>query len=368
MSDLKIVVPDNFKEFGEKVNNHIKLIRNVNDNFLIDAQFVRFNNGEGKVVLNESIRDKDLYILSDVSNYDVSYNFYGRKNYMSPSEHFQDIKRILSAECGHASKRTVIMPYLYESRQDKKDSRESLDCAMALKELEHLGVNEIVTCDVHNKGVFNAVPNLAFENMYLSDMLILDLLTKEHIDNFDNIICISPDEGAMKRARFFADLLGNSDIGSFYKQRDYTKIIDGKNPIKYHRFLGPSDIQGKYAIVVDDMIDSGGSILDTARSLKKLGVEKIYLMVTFAFFSKGISEFDEYYNNGIIDRVYASNVSYVPNEIKNKEWFRSVDCSFKLANLINELNYGHSINELITCKTDTAVKIKKLRRKYEERK
>lgn len=365
MRDLKIIVPDNFKEFGEKVNDHIKEIRNTNDNYLVDIDLVRFNNGEGKAVIKETIRDKDLYILSDVSNYDIWYNYYGRRHYMSPDEHFQDIKRILSAECGHASKRTIIMPYLYESRQDKKDSRESLDCATSLKELECMGVNEIVTCDVHNKGVMNAVPSMAFENMYLGDMLILDLLTHEEIDDFGKIICISPDEGAMKRARFFSELLGNVQIGSFYKQRDYTKVIDGKNPIVDHRFLGPSDMEGKYAIVVDDMIASGGSILDTADALKKLGVKKIYLMVTFALFTSGIDKFTEYYKKGIIDRVYASNVCYVPDNIKKEEWFKSVDCSYKIANLISELNYGHSIGELINCKTDTAVKIEKLRDKRE---
>lgn len=361
MSNLKIIVPDNFKEFGEKVNEHIREIRKSNDNYLVDVNLVRFNNGEGKVVINESIRDVDLYIMSDVSNYDTSYKVYGRTHYMCPDEHFMDIKRILSAECGHAAKRTIIMPYLYESRQDKKDSRESLDCAMALRSLEHMGANEIITCDVHNRGIVNAVPNMAFENVYLGDRLILDLLTNEEITDFSKMICISPDEGAMKRARFFSDLLGGVPIGSFYKQRDYTKIVDGKNPIIDHRFLGPSDMQGRYAIVVDDMIASGGSILDTAKSLKKLGVEKIYLMVTFALFTSGIDKFQEYYDKGIIDRVYAANVSYVPDEYKNLEWFKSVDCSYKIANLISELNYGHSIGELISCETNTAVKIRKLR-------
>ena len=367
MSELKIIVPDNFRDFGDKVNEHIKRIRNTDENFIVDTQFVRFNNGEGKVVIKESIRDKDLYILSDVSNYDIYYKSYGRRHYLGPDEHFQDIKRILSAECGHATKRTVIMPYLYESRQDKKDSRESLDCAMSLKELEYMGVNEIITCDVHNKSVFNAVPSMAFENLYLSDMLILDFLEKEEITDFSKIICISPDEGAMKRARFFSELLGNAPIGSFYKQRDYTRVVRGSNPIVDHRFLGPSDMEGKYAIVVDDMIASGGSILDTALSLKKLGVKRVYLMVTFALFTSGIKKFDEYFQSGIIDRVYASNVSYVPKKYQDKEWFKYVDCSYKIANLINEVNYGHSIGEYINCKTDTAVKIKKLRKEYEKR-
>lgn len=350
MNELKIIVPKNYQEFGENVNYHINNLRQTDKRYLIDTDFIRFNNGEGKVVIRESIRDKDLYILSDVSNYDVSYQAYGRTHYMLPDEHLQDIKRILSAECGHASKRTAIMPYLYSSRQDKKDSRESLDCAVALQELANLGVNEIVTCDIHNKAVMNAIPNLAFENVYLTDMILNDLLDKELIDNFENIICISPDEGAMKRARFFSELLGNVDVGSFYKQRDYSVVIDGKNPIKEHKFLGPNDLSGKDALVVDDMIASGGSILDTAKLLKSIGTERIFLVVTFALFTSGTEKFEEAYQKGYFDRVYATNASYIPESIKNKEWFHLVDCSPRVAEIISELNYGHSIGELINGK------------------
>lgn len=362
VAELNIIVADNFADFGKKVNQHINEIRNTDIDYIIPVKLMRFNNGEGKVVITKSIRDKDLYILSDVSNYNISYKFFGKDHYMGPDEHFQDIKRILSAECGHASKRTIIMPYLYQSRQDKKDSRESLDCANALQELSYMGANEIITCDVHNKGVMNAVPNMAFENMYLGDMMILDLLANEKISDFNNLMCISPDEGAMKRARFFSELLGNVQIGSFYKQRDYTKLIDGKHPIVDHRFLGPSNMEGKTCIIVDDMIASGSSILDTAKLLKKLGVSKIYLMVTFSLFTNGCDKFDEYYKQGIIDRVYASNVSYVPEEIVNKEWFKLVDCSYKMAVLINDLNYGKSVGDLINYREDVSLKIKKLRR------
>ena len=364
--DLKIIVPENFREFGENVNKHIRELRDVSSNFLVPVDLVRFNNGEGKAVIRESIRDKDLYILSDVSNYDVSYMSHGRVHYMGPDEHFMDIKRILSAECEHAAKRTIIMPYMYQSRQDKKDSRESLDCAIALKELANMKANEIITCDIHNRAIANAIPNMAFESMQLGDMLLFDLLITEQITDFSKFVCIAPDEGAMKRARFFSGMLGSTPIGSFYKQRDYTKIVNGKNPIVAHGFVGPSDITGMYAIVSDDMIASGGSILDTAEALKKLGVERIYLIVTFALFTEGVDKFNDYFVRGIIDRVYASNVSYVPQYIKNMEWFKSVDCSYKIANLINELNYGNSIGDLIDGRTETAVKIKKLRRKYEK--
>ena len=368
MKDLKIIVPENFMDFGEKVNAHINKLRKTNKNYLVNTELVRFGNGEGKAVIKETIRDKDLYIMSDVSNYDVSYNFYGRKHYMSPDEHFMDIKRILSAECGHADKRTVIMPYLYESRQDKKDNRESLDCGFSLSELVNMGANEIITCDVHNRGVMNAVHSTSFESVYLGDMLLMDLITNEECVDFDRYICVSPDEGAQGRARLFSELLGSEAFGYFYKKRDYTKVVDGKNPIMEHKFLGPSDLSGKYAIIVDDMIASGGSILDSALALKKLGVEKIYLVVSFALFTEGADKFNEYYHRGIIDRVYASNVSYVPNEYKYLPWFKSVDCSYKIANIINELNRGRSVGDLITgSKTDTAVKIKKLRREYEKK-
>lgn len=362
MKDLKIIVPDNFLEFGKKVNSHINNIRKTDTNYLVETDLIRFNNGEGKAIIKNSIRDKDLYILTDVSNYDISYNSHGRIHYMSPDEHFQDIKRILSAECGHASKRTVIMPYLYQSRQDKKDTRESLDCAIALQELANMGTDEIITCDVHNKGIMNAVPNMAFENVYLSDVMILDMLMNENITKTENIICISPDEGAMKKARFFSEILGNVAVGSFYKQRDYTKVVDGRNPIVEHKFLGPDNLSGKTAIIIDDMIASGGSIIETANSLKKLGAEKVFLVVTFALFTNGVERFDECYQKGIINKVYATNVSYVPEEYKNREWFKSVDCSLRIAYLINELNYGRSIGELINSKEDVIVKIRSLRR------
>ncbi len=366
MNDLKIIVPENFREFGEKVNEHINTIRGTDSNYLVDIDLIRFNNGEGKAVINESIRDKDLYIMSDVTNYDISYKFFGRNHYMSPDEHFTDIIRILSAECGHASKRTLILPYLYESRQDKKDGRESLDCGYALEELVNMGANEIITCDVHNRGVMNAVHRTSFESVLLSDMLLLDLLKNEEEVDLDKYVIISPDEGAQRRARLFSELLGGNEFGHFYKQRDYTKVVDGKNPIVAHKYSGSSDLKGRHAIIVDDMIASGGSILDSALTLKKLGVEKIYLVVTFALFTEGAEKFNDYYRNGIIDRVYATNASYIPKEYKCLKWFKSVDCSYKIANIINELNYGRSISDLITgSKTDTAVKIKKLRKDHE---
>ena len=362
MKELKIIVPDNFKEFGERVNAHINKMRNTDCSYIISADLLRFNNGEGKCVISESIRDKDLYILTDVSNYGVTYKFRGKEHRMAPDEHFMDILRILSAECGHANKRTLIMPYLYGSRQDRKEARESLDCAMALQWLVNMGVNEIVTCDVHNKGVMNAVPTTAFENMYLTDVMLEAWLMKENIYDFENIICISPDEGAMKRARFFSEVLDDAKVGSFYKFRSQN-ISDGNAKIREHRFLGnQDDLYGKIAVVTDDMIDTGGSILDTARQLKELGVAKVYLMVTFAFFSRGIDKFNKYYECGYFDKVYATNLAYVPKEIQDMPWFESVDCSYSIANIINELNMGRSIGETIKGRDAVLTKVRQIRR------
>jgi len=363
MKDLKIVVPENFYEFGSKVNAHLQKMRETDEDFIINQKLYRFNNGEGKCVLYESIRDKDVYILSDVSNDSVSYKLRGCDHRVGPDEHFMDIIRILSAECGHASKRTLIMPYLYSSRQDRKESRESLDCATALQLLVNMGVDEIVTCDVHNKGVMNAVPTTPFENMYLTDTMLTEWLIRENIFDFDKIICISPDEGAMKRARFFSEVLDNASVGAFYKYRSQ-QILDGSAQIREHRFLGKTDdLIGKTAVVTDDMIDTGGSILDTAKQLKELGVEKVYLMATFAFFSKGVDKFDEYYNKGYFDKVYSTNLVYVSDEVMNKPWFESVDCSLNVAYVINELNYGRSIGEVIKGRDAVLTKVRSVRKK-----
>lgn len=361
MKELKIIVPENCKEFGEMVCKHIKDIRGGGEDYIISVKNIRFNNGEGKCVIDESIRDKDLYILSDVTNDSVVYKMRGCEHRMGPDEHFMDIVRILSAECGHASKRTLIMPYLYSSRQDRKEARESLDCATSLQWLVSMGVNEIVTCDVHNKGVMNAIPFVPFENMYLTDTMLEAWLTRENILDKEDIICISPDEGAMKRARFFSEVLDNASMGSFYKYRSQ-QITDGNGQIKEHRFLGDADdLIGRTAIVTDDMIDTGGSILDTAKQLKELGADKVYLMATFAFFSKGIEKFNKYYECGYFDKVYSTNLVYVSSEVKNQPWFELVDCSYNIAYIISELNYGRSIGEVIKGRDDVLRKVRKIR-------
>lgn len=359
---LKLVVPKNFIEFGKRVNNHINLIRGTENNYIVDMKLVRFNNGEGKCVLEESVRNQDVYIMTDIGNYDITYKAQRGVQHMMPDEHYQDLKRIISSIGGHAFHMTVIMPLLYQSRQDKRTSRESLDCAMALQELERYNIGELVTFDAHNPMVSNAIPNkMTFSNGYATSDLIISMLQNEDID-LSKLFIVSPDEGARSKAKFLADILGGIKYGNFDKRRDYTKIEDGKNPIVYHEFIGPSDLTGLDIIVIDDMIASGGSLIDTAKQLKEKGAEHIYLMTTFSLFTKGIDEFNDAYNKGLFNKLYSTNLTYVPDEYKNMPWFHSVDCSKKVANIIHNLNEGISIRSLLNGKEETAIKIKSLKR------
>ena len=362
MSDLKLIVPDNFLSVGKKINENINKMKGTSENYIIKPNLVRFNNGEGKCLLNESIRGKDVYIFTDVSNYSISYEAQMEKHYMMPDEHFQDLKRIINATCGHAKKITVVMPYLYQSRQDKRTGRESLDLAMALVELSNLGVSELITADVHNKSACDhASLKMPVDNFYCSDDIILNLVQKEYL-NFENSMIGSPDFGAIPRANFYASILGGLPLGIFYKQRDYSQIMQGSNPILNHKFLYEGDVKDKDVIIVDDMIASGGSILDSAKQIKEKGVKRIFLVATFGLFTKGYKIFDDAYEAGIFDKVYATNLNYVPEEIKNKEWFEEVDCSMKLANIICNINEGISIEKLLNAKDETVEKIKKLKK------
>ncbi len=356
---LRLIVLDNCKEFGELVNNHIKELRGVDTNYIVPVVTPRFNNGEGKGQILESIRGKDVYIISDIGNHGITYKSHGYVMHMSPDEHFQDIKRIIGAMMGHASSIKVIMPLLYESRQDKRESRESLDCAINLQELERLGVDEIITFDAHNPGVQNAVPLLPFSNLFPTRTALYDFVSNEKV-NLDNIVVVGPDLGSSKRAKFYANIL-DCPLGLCYKERDYTKVEDGLNKIKIHKYIG-EDVNGKNVIIVDDMIDSGSSILDTAKMMKEKGAENVYLMVTFSFFSKGIEKFEEFYKNGYFKKVYSTNVSYIKPELKDKEWFHSVDCSKDLALVINSLNYKQSITPFMNGKKEL---VKSLRTKHQ---
>lgn len=365
MEDLRIIVPENIKEVGLKVNSHIKAIRNTSHDYLMEPNLVRFSNGEGKAVLPNSVREQDVYVLTDVGNYDVTYKTIRGTHHMMPDEHCQDLKRIINAMNGHAKKITLVMPMLYGSRQDKRsdDLRESLDCAMFLQDMKKCGVKEIVSFDIHNPIVANAIPDMPLSNAYATGELLVSMLTSEEI-NLNNLFIVGPDGGARNKAKFVADILGGTRYGNFDKRRDYSKIVDGGSPIEYHEFVGPDRLDCTDIIVVDDMIASGTSLLDTARQLKERGARRIYLMTTFALFTKGVDEFDKAYEEGLFDRVYSTNLSYVPLEYKEKEWYRDVDLSYKIANIIINLNEGKSIKELLSGKNTTAEKVKKIGSKF----
>ena len=359
---LKLIIAPNFRDFGERVNNKIRLIRNTNENYIVDLDLVRFANGEGKAVLNESVRDKDVYILTDVGNYGETYKLRGKTQRMTPDEHFQDIKRILSAMGGHASRVSIISPYLYQSRQDKRSNGESLDCSMALRELENYNISELATIDAHNPAVGNATPaKMTFSNGYVTGDMIISLLKNEDI-NIDQLFICAPDEGAISRTKFLADILGNTKYGNFSKRRDYSVLDNGKHPIARHEFIGPKRLDGYDVIIVDDMIASGGSLIDSSKQLKELGARHIYLMTTFALFTEGTKVFEQAYDNQIFDRLYSTNLSYVPPKILRSKWFKSVDCSDKIARIIDNMNKGESIHQLLKGTEDTANKVKQLQK------
>ena len=360
-NNLRLIVPDNFIEVGNRINDNINTIKKTEQNYIVRPNLVRFNNGEGKCTFEDSIRGKDVYILSDVSNYSITYKCQIGTHHMMPDEHFQDIKRMINATCAHAKRMTVIMPYMYQSRQDKRNGRESLDLAMALGELKHYGVSEIITADVHNKAACdNASPNIPIDNFYCSDDIILELIKNEKF-KFNNSMVVSPDFGAIPRANFYASILGGIPLGVFYKQRDYSNVEEGLNPIKKHKFLFEGDITGKDVIIVDDMIATGGSILDSAKQLKENKAGRVFLVATFGLFTKGYEIFDEAYKKRAFDRLYVTNLNYVPQEIKNKPWFKEVDCSMKLANIICNINEDKHIGNLLNAKKETVEKIKTLR-------
>ena len=310
----------------------------------------------------KGIKEYQMYIDNKSTNYSVKYKCQVGVHHMMPDEHFQDIKRIISSMDGHAKKVTLIMPLLYQSRQDKRTFRESLDCAMALQELERFGVRELVTFDAHNLMVANAIPNrMTFSNGYATSDLVISMLMNEDID-INKLFIVSPDEGARAKAKFLADILGGIKYGNFDKRRDYTKIEDGKNPIVYHEFIGPDRLDGMDVVIIDDMIATGGSLLDTVAQIKDKGAEHIYLMSTFSLFTNGIEDFDKAFDEGVFNRLYSTNLTYVPLEYQLAPWFHSVDCSNRVANIINHLHCGESIRSLLNGKEETAKKIKSLKK------
>ena len=317
------------------------------DSYLLNAKVPRFGSGEAKGMILESVRGTDLYLLVDVCNYSLTYSLCGHENHMSPDDHYQDLKRIIAAVGGKARRITVIMPFLYESRQHKRTSRESLDCALALQELVKMGVDNIITFDAHDPRVQNAIPLHGFETVQPAYQFIKGLLhnVKDLTIDSDHMMVISPDEGGMKRAIYVANVLG-LDMGMFYKRRDYTKIVNGRNPIVAHEFLG-SNVEGKDVIIIDDMISSGESMIETAAALKERKAKRIFVFSTFGLFTNGLDRFDKAHAEGIIDKVLTTNLVYQSPELLDREWYINCDMSKYIAYIIDTLNHDSSISDLL---------------------
>ena len=375
VGSLGIIALKGCQELGEKVDQYLVDWRTERENehkdslafkgyqrssYLLQAKVPRFGSGEAKGIIEESVRGKDLYLMVDVCNYSQTYSLCGMVNHMSPDDHYQDLKRVIAAAGGKARRINVIMPFLYESRQHKRSGRESLDCALALEELVDMGVENIITFDAHDPRVQNAIPLKGFETVQPIYQFIKYLLKNEkelEIDS-DHMMVISPDEGGMSRAVFFSNVLG-LDMGMFYKRRDYTRIVNGRNPIVAHEFLG-SSVEGKDVLIIDDMISSGESMLDVAKELKSRKARKVFVCATFGLFTNGLQKFDEYYENGLIDRVLTTNLVYQTPELLSRPYYISVDMSKYIALIIDNLNHDASLSELL----NPTGRINKLLAKY----
>ena len=370
--DLAILALDSLREFGNRVNDVlIERYKNNEDfdhheetppeSFIVPVDTVRFSNGEGKVMLPETVRGKDVFILCDPGNYSCTYKNHGFVNHMGPDEHFADIKRTVSAIAGKSRRISVIMPLLYASRQHKRKSRESLDCALALQELESMGVKDIITFDVHNASVQNSVPLASFENFYPTYDIIKALINchRDAVKN-GNLVVIAPDTGAMDRAIYYASVLG-ANVGVFYKRRDYTKIVKGSNPIIEHEYMGP-DLKGKNALIVDDLISSGESMFDVMEQLHCMSVNKVCCAVTFALFTSGMEKFKEYHARGMFNSIFSTNLTYVPDEVKSLPWYIDVDMVSFVAKIVDYYNFGRSVAPILDQPKDMTAVIKNLGR------
>jgi len=378
VAPLKLAALESCRELAEKVNDHIvgfrrndieELKRREADlhyrgydvnSYLLDCECPRFGSGEAKGIIKESVRGTDVFAMVDVTNYSIPYTVNGYINHMSPDDHFQDLKRVLGASCATAHRVSVIMPFLYESRQHKRTKRESLDCAMALEELVHMGVSNIITFDAHDPRVQNAIPLSGFDN-FMPTYQFIKAVLKQYPDlkiDKENMMVISPDEGAMDRAVYLANNL-SVDMGMFYKRRDYSKVVGGRNPIVAHEFLGAS-VEGKTVLIVDDMISSGESMLDTAKELKERKADKVIVCCTFGLFTNGLEKFDDYYSKGYIDRVVTTNLNYRPAELLDREWYVEADISKYMAAIVNSLNHDVPISTALS----STEKIQNLLKKY----
>ena len=345
MEDLKLIVFENCKEFGQMVDENLKKLTHSKKSYIIPIDEVRFNNGEGKVVIKESVRKKEIFLLSDIGNHSITYKMFEYYNHKSPDDHFQDVIRALCAIRNQASSVSLVMPLLYSSRQHKREGRESLDCAVALQTLMDKGIKNIITFDVHDSNVQNAIPCSSFDNFYPTNIILENFISNEKVDN-DTLLAVSPDNGAIKRTNFYASMLGCELGGHFEKQRDLYKVVDGKNPILRHEYIG-KDVKDKDIIIVDDMIASGESMIDVARELKKRGARKIFMMSAYSLFTKGIEVFDRAYQEGLFTRLYTTNLSYVPKEALAKEWIYQADCSKYVANIIYTFYKGKSVAPIL---------------------
>ena len=374
---LGIIALESCKTLGNEIDNYIIKWRTetnqqfqnsiacdgyLRDTYLLDASCPRFGSGEAKGVIQESVRDMDLYILVDVLNYSLTYSLCGNVNHMSPDDHYSDLKRIISASAAKAKSINVIMPFLYERRQHKRSTRESLDCAVMLQELQHLGVDNIITFDAHDPRVQNAVPVCGFDNVQPTYQFVKALVEQCDSIEFskDKLMVISPDEGAMQRAIYMANVIG-VDVGMFYKRRDYTKVVDGRNPIVAHEFLGDS-LDGKDVLIIDDMISSGESMIDVARQLKSRNARRVFCLSTFGLFTNGLDVFDQAIEEGVIEKVITTNLTYQTPELLERDWYVSADVGKYVALLIDTLNHDASISDLLN-PTD---RIKEYLAKYEK--
>jgi len=347
--DLSVIGMRGCEKFVNQVDFYLKEWRSHDEetSFITQADCPRFGSGEGKGLLHTSLRGHDVYIISDCFNYGVTYKMYGREVPMSPDDHYQDLKRVIAAIAGKARRITVIMPMLYEGRQHKRTSRESLDCAIALQELTAMGVSNIITFDAHDARVSNAIPLTGFDNVRPTYQMI-KALVKNIPDislNHDDLMIISPDEGAISRTMYYASVMG-LDLGMFYKRRNYAVVVDGKNPIEAHEYLG-KDVKGKDVIVIDDMIASGDSIFDVCKQLKAKGARRIFFFVTFGLFTSGLEVFDKAYAEGMFDKCFTTNLIYHPDGLLDREWYAEVDMCKYVALMIDTLNQDKSISTLL---------------------
>lgn len=368
VAPLGIIALEGAEELGEKIDAHLvrwaKAAGMDVDSFMLSCSCPRFGTGDAKGLIEQTVRGYDLYIVVDVGNYSPTYPYFGMENHMSPDDHFQNLKRIIQAASGKAHRLNVIMPVLYGGRQHRRNYRESLDCAFALQELQNMGVQNVVTFDAHDPRVQNAVPLMGFDNLRPSYQVLKKMLRSfpDMVIDRDEFMVISPDEGALDRNMFYASVMG-VEMGMFYKRRDYSRVVDGRNPIVAHEYLG-SDVKGKDVFVADDIISSGESMLDIAYNVKERGARRFFCFATFAIFAKGLDSFDKAHREGLLDGVFGTNLTYRTEELKNRPWFYEVDVSKYISYYVSALNHDISTSQLIDPHAKMVALLEKRREEY----